>query len=358
MTRVFNLELLSPVFILLVISLTTLLSLDKTLFQSQFLFVFLGIIAFLVFSLIDYRILKNLALPIFLASIVLLLLLLFLGTEVRGAVRWFGFADLKFQISEILKPLLLASFASFLSSQEDKIRFSTFIKSLFLVSGVALLIFIQPDFGNTLIYLITPILMLFFWGIPFRWFAIVLTGLLVLSPFLWQILREYQKQRLLSFLNPTSDPLGSSYNLIQAVITVGGGELLGRGLGHGTQSQLKFLPERHTDFIFATISENFGFIGAMLILGAFTFLLLKIYKIIRETDDPYAMLFSSGAFALILSQVFINIGGNIGILPITGITLPLVSYGGSSILSTFILLGILNSISSEMGRTHRALQIH
>lgn len=347
MRRVFNLELLFPVFILTVISLTTLLVLDKSLFENQLLSLSLGFLAFIVFSFIDYRFLKNFALPIFIVSICLLFLLLILGGEVRGAVRWLGLANLKIQISEILKPFLLIAFVSFLTSQSNKISFLTFVKSLVLVGIIILPIFIQPDFGNTLIYFFTSLLILIFYGMPIWWFGIIGVSLLALMPIFWRFLREYQKQRIFTFLNPNLDPLGSSYNLIQAMIAAGSGQFAGRGLGYGTQSQLKFLPERHTDFIFATISENFGFIGSILILAAFTFLLFKIYKITQKADSSFGALLGAGAFSLIFLQVFINIGGNIGIVPITGITLPLVSYGGSSLLSTFILLGILNSISQD-----------
>lgn len=356
MRRIFNFELLFPVFILVAISLTALLALDRGLFHNQLLFIFLGFLAFIVFSFVDYRPLRNFMLPIFLVSVILLFLLLIFGVEVRGAVRWMGLTSLKIQISEILKPFLLIAYASFLTRRGNRISFTTFIWSLLLVGVVIIPIFIQPDLGNTLIYVLAAFLILIFYGMPFWWLGITGIGLFALAPILWQFLLEYQKLRILTFLNPNFDPLGSSYNLIQAVIAVGSGQLIGRGLGYGTQSQLKFLPERHTDFIFATISENFGFIGAVLLLIAFTFLLLKIYKVTRETDDSFGALLGAGVFSLIFLQVFINIGGNIGILPITGITLPLVSYGGSSLLSTFILLGVLNSVSQD-AKKHKTLEI-
>lgn len=356
MKRVFNFELLAPVFVLLVISLTTLLSLDKSLFQNQLFFTFLGSLAFFLFSLIDYRVFKNLKFPIFLVSAVALFFLLILGKEARGAVRWVGFAGWGIQFSEILKPFLLASFAAFLISREAR-KSSTVVLSLVFVGIIAVPIFLQPDLGSTLIYVFTPFLMLLFYGVSFWWFGLGFFGLLFLAPLFWRVLADYQKDRFFSFLNPGLDPQGTSYNMIQSVITVGSGQLFGRGLGLGTQSQLRFLPERHTDFIFATISENFGFVGSVLVLSAFVFLLVRIYKLVRETDDAYGLVLGSGAFILITLQVFINIGGNLGILPITGITLPLVSYGGSSLLSNFILLGILNSISTQTNKQQKALEI-
>lgn len=357
MTRILNLELLFPALILVAISLTTLLTLDRTLFLNQLLFTGLGLLAFMIFSWVDYRIFKNLMLPIFIVSIISLFIVLIIGTQVRGAIRWFDLFSFRIQISEILKPFLILTFSSFLTSREGKITFPIFLLSLVFIGIVLWPILLQPDLGNTLIYTFTSILMLIIYGIPLSWFAIPGVTLLIFSPIIWHFLHDYQKQRVLSFLNPAIDPQGASYNLIQSVITVGGGGLFGRGLGHGTQSQLKFLPERHTDFIFATIAENLGFLGTMLIVATFIFLLFKIYKLIKETEDTYAKVFSIGAFLLILLQAFINIGGNIGIIPITGITLPLLSYGGSSLLSTFILLGILNSISQGAGKPHKTLEI-
>lgn len=356
MRRVFNFELLVPVFVLLVISLTTLLGLDKTFFKNQLIFVFLGGLAFFIFSFIDYNVFKNFKLPIFLLSAVALFSLLILGKEARGAVRWIGFAGWGIQFSEIFKPFLLASFAAFLISREAQ-KLLTVIWSLVFIGIIALPIFLQPDLGSTLLYVFTPLLMLIFYGVSLWWFSVGFFGLLFFSPLFWRLLQDYQKQRFFSFLNPNLDPQGASYNMIQSVIAIGSGQLFGWGLGQGTQSQLRFLPERHTDFIFATIAENFGFLGSVLVLSAFVFLLVRIYKLIQEADDAYGLVLGGGAFILITLQVFINIGGNLGILPITGITLPLVSYGGSSLLSNSILLGILNSIFTQTNKQQKALEI-
>lgn len=344
MRQLFDLELILPVVVLVTTGLTTLFVLDRGLFQNQLIFTIFGIIAFLFFSFVDFRNFKYIALPVFLVSVVLLFALLFIGIETRGAVRWFDLGIFKIQISEILKPFLVACFAAYLCKKEIK-HLSTFILSIIFIGLTVLPIFIQPDLGNTLIYLLVPMLMLLYLGLPFRFLGAGIFLAAILSPILWFLLRDYQKDRLISFLNPGADPQGISYNLIQSVIAVGGGQLFGRGLGFGTQSQLAFLPERHTDFIFATLSEYFGFFGAVVVLGAFAILLFKLYKIAGDTQDSFLALVATGAFAVNLFHLFINIGGNIGVLPVTGITLPLVSYGGSSIISTFILLGIVNSIN-------------
>jgi rod shape determining protein RodA len=206
------------------------------------------------------------------------------------------------------------------------------------------LVFLQPDLGNALIYVLVTLITLVAFGFPFKFFFSGAVILLILSPVFWKFLHDYQKQRIMTFLHP-NDPLGLSYNAIQAVIAVGSGMLVGRGLGLGTQSGLRFLPERHTDFIFATLSEELGLIGGILMLITLVFLLYKIYMIFRSQDELFGKIFSIIAFSLIFLQFFINIGMNIGILPIVGITLPFVSYGGSSLLSNFILLGILSAMS-------------
>jgi rod shape determining protein RodA len=160
-------------------------------------------------------------------------------------------------------------------------------------------------------------------------------------------MHDYQRQRLLTFLHPGSDPLGTSYNVVQALIAVGAGKMLGRGIGEGTQSGLRFLPERHTDFIFASISEGFGLVGAGIVIICFIYLLFRIYRVHLRSDDSFARVFCAGAFFFILIQFFVNIGMNLGILPVVGITLPFVSYGGSSLVSCAIFLGIISAIGRE-----------
>ena len=207
-----------------------------------------------------------------------------------------------------------------------------FISVFLLLAPILVLIFLQPDLGNTLIYLFVTVLTMIFFGFSYRYFASIILPVFIFIPLLWNFLHQYQKQRLFSFLNPTADPLGSSYNAIQSLITVGSGMFLGKGLGQGTQSSLSFLPEQHTDFIFATISEQLGFLGNLLILVCFAVILLRIYSIFKNSNDDFCGVFSAVAFFIILVQFFLNIGMNIGIIPIVGVTLPFVSYCGSSLL--------------------------
>ena len=335
--------LMTPVIVLVILSLTTLFSVDLDLFKSQLFFFVLGIFAFLFFSQTNYKIAKLYSVPIYILSIILLIVVSIVGTETRGSVRWLEFFGFRVQFSEILKPFLAISLSSYLSSRNNYSFKTAFLAICFLMP-IFFLVFLQPDLGNALTYLMVTVLTFVIFGFPLRFFFAGLIFVSVLSPIIWKFLHGYQKARILTYFNP-NDSLGLSYNAIQSVIAVGSGMLFGRGLGLGTQSGLRFLPERHTDFIFATVSETLGMIGSVLVVLAFVFLLYRIFIIFNNQEDLFGKIFSIIAFSFIFLQFFINIGMNIGILPIVGITLPFVSYGGSSLLSSFIILGILSSLN-------------
>src|SRR3989344_6538093 len=340
-----NWGLLAPIMILIILSLTTLFSINLSLFRSQLLFSLIGLFAFFFFSKTNYKTVSLYSIPIYVFSIISLLLVLIIGIESRGSLRWFEIFGFRFQFSEVLKPFLAISFSSYLSTKENY-SLKTFFLVLCLLLPVFFLIFLQPDLGNALVYLSVVILSLVVFGFPLRFFVgIFLLGLASL-PVLLRFLHDYQKERILTFLNP-ADALGASYNVIQSVIAVGSGMLFGRGLGQGTQSGLRFLPERHTDFIFATISEGLGFVGAIIVIFAFALLLYRIFLIASFQENLFPKTFAITVFFFIIIQFGVNIGMNIGILPIVGITLPFVSYGGSSLLSSFILIGLLSAISKK-----------
>lgn len=341
-----DLKLFIPVLVLLIISLTTLFSINYTFFKSQLIFALFSIFVFLFFSNINYRLLKNYDVIFYFTSLVLLGIVLVLGIESRGSLRWVEILGFRIQFSEIFKPFLAISLASFLSADKSK-SLLTFLKILFLLFPVIFLIFLQPDLGNALIYFMVMLLTLFFFGFPVKFFVSGIVIFVAVIPILWKVLHDYQKQRILTFLNPANDPLGGSYNAIQSVIAVGSGMFFGKGLGLGTQSGLRFLPEKHTDFIFATISEQLGFVGSVIILLAFVFILHRIISILRRCTDSFSRVLCAICFFIILIQTFINVGMNIGILPVVGVTLPFVSYGGSSLLSNFIILGIISAVSRQ-----------
>lgn len=342
----FDWKLLAPVFVLLIISLATLFSIDQALFRSQLISLFISLIIYLLIVKIDFKVFCNLALPFYLISVFLFLIVLLLGIESHGAVRWIDIFGLRLQFSEVMKPFLALSFAAYLTSRPAS--FWQFLKIFLLLFPVLLLIFFQPDLGNTLIYLFVVVFSLLTAGFSFSWFFVLLLPFLLLLPIFWSVLHDYQRQRILTFFQPGHDPLGKSYNVVQAVIAVGSGMLVGRGFGQGTQSMLRFLPERHTDFIFATLAEGLGFLGTLVVVVAFAFLFWRIYKIYQETEDAFAKVFVSCAFAFLLINFFVNIGMNMGLVPIVGVTLPFVSFGGSSLLSNFIFLGVLSSISARV----------
>ena len=351
----FNIDwgLSAPVVVLVILSLTTLFSIDIALFKSQLIFCIIGIFAFLFFSQTNCKIIKMYSIPIYIISIILLLIVLIVGTETRGAVRWLEFLGFRVQFSEILKPFLAISLSSYLS--RGNYSFKTVLVAICFLMPIFFLVFLQPDLGNALTYLMVTVLTFVIFGFPLRFFLAGLIFAAIFSPIIWKFLHDYQRARIFTFLNP-NDPLGLSYNAIQSVIAVGSGMLFGRGLGLGTQSGLRFLPERHTDFIFATLSEELGMVGAILVVLTFAFLLYRIFIIFTNQEDLFGKIFSIAAFSLIFFQFFINIGMNIGMLPIVGITLPFVSYGGSSLLSNSILLGILSSLNRGEG-SKRVLEI-
>jgi rod shape determining protein RodA len=308
--------------------------------------IFLGIslLIFFVSLNVDYKILSLYYKQIYFIILVLLIFVFLIGIEAKGAVRWIDFFGIRIQFSEIIKPFIVIFFARFLT-QDTSRSFRKFSLAFIFLLPIFLLTAKQPDLGNAIIYLMTLLFMLFLYGFPLRFFAGIFFIFSMLSPVLFLLLHDYQRQRVLSFLGITNDITGFSYNLVQAAIAVGSGGFWGKGFGEATQSVLRFLPERHTDFIFAMIAESTGFVGALLVILSFVFLLSRIFQITLNTEDEFYYLCGSGFFGLFLSHIFLNIGMNIGILPIVGITLPFTSYGGSSLLTNFWILSILSLIS-------------
>lgn len=350
-----DLRLVIPVGILLIISLATIFSINPMLFRNQFIFFLLCIGVFLFFSQTDIAVLELFTKPIYIASLIGLLILLLLGFESRGAVRWFDIGGYGIQFSEIFKPFLAICLAGYLSKRNNT-HFSTFVSVFVYLAPIVFLIYKQPDLGSALMYGLSTFFTLFFYGFPLLWFGGILVSGIAGVPVIFKLLHGYQQQRILTFLHLTSDPLGTSYNAIQAMIAVGSGMFLGKGLGMGTQSSLRFLPERHTDFIFATLSEDLGFLGVVILLLAFGFLFYRLFLIFQEAQTPLEKIFIAATFSLLFVQFFVNIGMNIGILPIVGVPLPFVSYGGSSLLSSAIFLGLASGIGSS-SRPKNVLEI-
>ncbi len=321
--------------------LFVLLTIGKEFFVPQLLYLVVGAFLLLGISRIDPVILWWAAPGGYVAANIFLAMS-YLGPTIRGATRWIMIAGVQIQPSELVKPVLLLAFAHMMSRYSPRklenipILFAFFSLPFFLV-------FRQPDLGSSIVYASFWTAMLLAGGLNVAVLVAAGGTFALLVPFLWSHLAPYQQARIHTFINPTLDPAGAGYNALQAMIAVGSGQFFGRGLGRGTQSHLRFLPEYHTDFIFATLIEELGFIGGALLLVAYAVLLYRIVApfIRMATEDVRVFMYSFGLFAMLMSQIVINVGMNMGLIPITGITLPLVSYGGSSILSIAIGFGIL-----------------
>ncbi|MBL7159169.1 rod shape-determining protein RodA [Candidatus Microgenomates bacterium] len=342
----FNWLIFLPILFLAGLSLILILSTASQLFSSQLLFFVVGVGLFFLLSTLDFEgFLKFFAIPLYILS-VLFLGLSFLGPEIRGSHRWIIFFGFRIQPSELVKPLFIASFAQIIAIFPPR-KPRAFFLNLFLMLIPFILIFKQPDLGSAILYSGTWLVMMLAAGLnPVYIFSSLVFGFLT-TPVFWRFLKDYQKLRILSFLNPQQYSQTASYHSIQTKIAVGSGRFLGKGLGHGTQSHLNFLPEFHTDFIFASLCEELGLFGGALVLICYFILLLQILRVAKNNKDLFPVLFSIGVFTQLLLQIFINIGMNLGIVPITGITLPLLSYGGSSIISTLIALGVISSLKKR-----------
>ncbi len=287
---------------------------------------------------------KSRSIALYIIGVALLILVLILGKTKLGSTRWIDFGFFNFQPSEIFKVILVLTLSNFLAKKED-VTIYNFITYLAMIILPVILVLLEPDLGTALIYVIIGIAI--FIACRTREIYLLICAIIaaISVPIFWFfILKPYQRERILTFIDPSHDPFGSGYNVLQSTISVGSGGLLGRGLGHGPQSQLNFLPIQHTDFIFATIAEELGFIGAGLLLILFSILIFRIVGIAVSAKDALGRYLAIGVAAMILFQVLINVGMNIGIMPVTGIPLPLISHGGSSLFSTMIALGIISSI--------------
>lgn len=315
---------------------------------KHFFWVFVGFLVLFSVPFIGYRTFLSVSYLLYCISIVLLVAVLVIGKHRLGAQRWLDIGPLAIQPSEFAKLATILAVANYLGANnawEKKMR--VVLTALAMTFIPFILILKQPDLGSASMLIPMVVTLLFLWGISWKWIAFAgLSGAGVV-PFLWHFLKPYQQKRISVFLNPNLDPLGSGYTAVQAKIAVGSGGLLGKGFLAGTQSQLQFVPEHHTDFIFCVLGEEWGFAGALLLLCLYGFLFRAAFQVMSNTTDIKAKLLISGVVAVIFAQLFINIGMTYGLTPITGITLPFISYGGSSFVATAIALGLILSIYKE-----------
>lgn len=347
----FDWMLFGAIILLFAIGLLTIYSLDDSglFFKKQLIWGGIGFFTFFITSLLNYRILKNhsvIIISLYVIIVILLVFLLLVNSKVRGAASWFHIGSFNFQPAEFAKIILVILLAKYFSIRHiEMYKLRHIIISGIYVGIPFLLIFAQPDFGSAIILFFLWFGIVMVAGIKIYHFGLLMFGGILSSIIGWVFfLKDYQKARILFYMKPGTDPLGHGYNLIQSLVAIGSAGFFGKGLGRGSQGGLGFLPEAHTDFIFAAFSEEWGGIGVILLIIILIFILYRIIKIFFESRNNFAGLCVMGIALIIFPQTIINIGMNMGFFPITGITLPFVSYGGSSLLVGFISMGLLESI--------------
>lgn len=319
------------------------------LIKKQFLALIIGLVFFFLIVRSNYRWARGFALPLYLVSCTLLVLVLFLGENIRGTTGWFSILGFHFQPVELAKLGVIVALARYFADyRHSGFNWRHFFVSAVIVGFPVFLVLLQPDLGSALLLVGVWVILLFFAGLKFKHFLVlsVSSGLTFLLAWFF-VFADYQKARLTSFLNPTLDPMGEGYNVHQAIIAIGSGGFFGRGLGFGSQSQLRFVPESQTDFIYAVIAEEFGFIGTILLFGAFYLLIRRLFRSASLTRDDFTAFLFIGVAGLFLISFLVNVGMNLGIMPVTGIALPFVSYGGSALIISLILLGLAESATAH-----------
>lgn len=332
------------------IGLVTVYSAAAPFCIKQMIWIAIGIIAFFFILSIDYRKIGNYSYTLYGLSIFLLVLVLFIGKSGIGAQRWFSLGPISFQPSELVKLILILALARFLSEERKRpltIKHLLLPGFFFLLLPLILLLK-QPDLGTALLIMVVFITMILIAGLSWRSFLFLILPSILTSPvwgrLLWGSLKDYQKNRILVFLNPDVDPLGVSYHIAQSKIAIGSGRLFGKGYLAGTQGQLRFLPERHTDFIFSVFAEEWGFLGSLILLLLYLFLILWGIEIANKAKDRLGSLMAIGVVSMISFYVIVNIGMTVGLMPVVGIPLPFLSYGGTSIVTAFMSIGILMNV--------------
>ncbi len=314
-----------------------------------------GLVLMYAVSRIDYSRLRELRYPVYGLLLGVILLVLAVGGATRGSRAWIELPFFNFQPSELGKVLLIVSLSAFVVDRMRRMGRDTTARIVLLGLIPTLLVIAEPDLGSAMVYVAGTLALLFVAGAPWRHFAalgalfaVAITLVLVVAPMAGvQVLEPYQVDRLTSFLHPSADPGDEGYQQHQALIAMGSGEKTGRGITNATQTSLNFLPEHHTDFIFAVVGETYGFAGCALILSLYALLIWRGLHILTVAKNLYGALIAGGITVMLLFQLFVNIGMNVGIMPVTGVPAPLLSYGGSSMLVTFLAIGLLQSINAQ-----------
>lgn len=330
---------------------------ENSYFEKQVIWILVSVVMFFVTSLLDFRFLRRTSVvaSIFSLSIIMLLALLAVGSVTKGAKSWFHLGFFSFQPADFIKFAIIIILAKYFSRRHIEI---SNVKHI-LVSGtyvfiIFIMVLAQPDFGSAMIIFFLWLGMVLVSGISKKHLiAVFLIGAILFGGLWSYVFKDYQKKRIMTFVYPLTDIRGAGYNAYQSMVAVGSGQLLGKGIGYGTQSKLKFLPEYQTDFIFAAYAEEWGFFGVILLFSLYGILIWRIISNAYRGATNFEILYGSGLAILFMSHFIINVGMNIGLLPVTGITLPFMSYGGTHILAGFIGLGVLMGMRRYRMATHR-----
>jgi rod shape determining protein RodA len=322
-----------------------------TTFSRGLMWSAIAAVVFALATAFDYRWLKTLAWPIYAIQLGLLVVTLLIGDGVGGSARWVKIGELTFQFSEIAKVLMIIVLASYLASRRRLDSLGSIVAACVLVAPPLALVMLQPDLGTSLVFGAILAGMLWMSGASLRWLFVLAATVIAMVPVAWTyILRDYQKERLTAFMNTNADIQGAGFQLNQAQIAVGSGGAFGKGLTNGTQTQGGFLPVQATDFVFATLAEELGFVGGVVLFALFLLLLWRVLVAGWRSKDSFGTLFAAGVASMILFQVVVNVGMVLGVMPITGIPLPFVTHGGASLISMAAGLGILQSINIRQNR--------
>ncbi|MBW2614863.1 MAG: rod shape-determining protein RodA [Deltaproteobacteria bacterium] len=316
-------------------------------FAKQISWFLIGFFVFLLMTTFNYHVLERFAYPVYFISIALLILVLFAGKVTSGSQRWLSLGPVSFQPSEVAKIAILMVLAKFFSEKGGyrEYRLRDLWQPFILIGIPAGLVLREPDLGTALLLVVVSFSIILFVKVHWKSLVILVTSALALAPFIWFSLKEYQQMRILTFVRPDMDPLGSGYHINQSKIAIGSGLFWGKGFLKGTQTRLHFLPEQHTDFAFSVLAEEWGFVGVVILLLLYLFLIVWGLSIAKESKDKFGSIMAVGIVAIVFWQVAINVGMVTGLLPVVGIPLLLFSYGGSSLISTMAGMGLLMNIS-------------
>ena len=342
--------LFSISFLLIILGLITLAGSNletSTIIVNQVFNISVGLIIFTLVTFTNPRILFGYAPILFFLTIFLLVLVHFFGIESNGAKRWLAFGGLNLQPSELIKITLPLMIAWLYQNFQNKISLKVHLIAIFLILVPVYLVLLQPDLGTSIMIALSGILIIFLAGVSWRLILSSLVITILSSPIIWMNLHIYQKNRILNMLDPFADPLGTGYHTIQSMIAIGSGGGFGKGWGQGSQTNLNFLPEANTDFIFAVYAEEFGFFGVILIFALFLFLIYRIFNLANDMQDTFSKLLTVSLGASIFAAIFVNIAMISGLVPVVGLPLPFMSYGGTSMVVSLISIGIIMNLNNH-----------